>query len=234
MPNGFYETTLECLIIGLSWLKEFYSRHMDKTPHDAFPYPTGIIRRIIQCPVYFYRLGLGYWLKWFPLLILTSENRISGAPHHVALEYRRHGSKYYLFSGWGERPSWVQNLKVNPTVTVQHGDTILSAQATIVTNSDEAMRALYMFRRNSFIYELILSKMSSADKIDFKTLSEVANQFTVIRIDPIEAPIALPGLQPLTNRLGPSLLFGLVAALTITVLLVFRQDESSNPLRPDE
>lgn len=138
-------------------------------------------------------------MGWLPLLVLTTRGRKSGMARHTVLEYRRHGSKYYIISGWGKRPNWYQNLLAHPTVTVQKGAYTFKARAATVTDTAEALRAIYMFRRNSMIYDRLLASMSSADRIDFLTLTEVAQEFTVVRLDPQEGEIELDGV-PVTNR----------------------------------
>ena len=60
-----------------------------------------IAKRLFRAPLYLYQLGWGPMLNWIPLLILTTRGLDSGEPHHVVVEYRRHGSKYYVVSGWG-------------------------------------------------------------------------------------------------------------------------------------
>src|SRR5688500_9087772 len=83
------------------------------------PYPQGLWRIVARTPLYLYQAGLGWMLRPFNLLILTTQGRKTGLARHTALEYRRHGSKLYLISAWGERPHWYQNLLINPAVTVQ-------------------------------------------------------------------------------------------------------------------
>ena len=48
----------------------------------------------------------------------------------------------------------------------------------------EALRALYMFSRNSWIYEMLFARMSSARAADLNTLAEVVEEFTVLRLEP--------------------------------------------------
>ena len=104
--------------------------------------PHALAQRLFRIPLYLYQLGWGPALKWIPLLVLTTEGRKSGEPRHVVVEFRRHGSKYYIVSGWGERTHWFLNVQHNPRVTIQHGTQILDARAHKVENPAEALRAL--------------------------------------------------------------------------------------------
>ena len=122
-----------------------------------------IAKRVLRAPLYLYQLGWGPVLTWVPLLILTSKGRTSGLPRHVVVEYRRHGKKYYTVSGWGADSNWYRNIEQEPLVTIQHGGKIFGARAQRVEDHAEALRALYMFSRNSWIYETLFARMASAD-----------------------------------------------------------------------
>ena len=177
------------------------------------PYPQGSWRTLLRLPLYLYQAGLGWMLHPFPILILTTQGRRSGLPRHVVLEYRRHGSKLYLVSGWGERPHWYQNLLAQPVVTVQFGGQTYQAVAQNVTDSGEAMRALYMFKRTSRFSEMILANMSSASAVDLRTLKTVSREFTVVRLDLTNEKPVLAGIEVTNRWLAPML-------MTITLLAV--------------
>ncbi len=74
-------------------------------------YSRVIGRTILHTPIYLYQLGWGPWLAWAPLLILTSKGQGDGQPQHVVVEFRRHGSKYYIVSGWGADTDWYRNIQ---------------------------------------------------------------------------------------------------------------------------
>ena len=179
---------------------------------DIIPYPQGAIRLLVRLPMIFFRLGLGTLLRPARFMALTTEGRKSGLPRHTILEYRRHGSKLYAISGWGNRPHWVKNLMANPNVTIQVGQKEQSATASVVTDSAEALRALYMFHRTGRVYEAILANMSNTDSVDLRTLKLVADEFTVIRFDLTKRPVILRGIQP-DNAALPFLILGMMFAI---------------------
>lgn len=201
---------------------------LDRQSGTVIPYPTGLLRWLLRFPLIMYRLGLGWMLGWIPFLVLTTRGRKTGLPRHAMLEWRRHGSKYYLLSGWGKRPNWVQNLIQEPIVTVQRGSLLFPARATVVTDPAEAMRALYMFRRNSPVYEYLLARMSSADTIDLRTLAEVAGEFTVVRLDPMAGRPKLEGVSTANPFLLPVFLSFFVFAA-----LIWRRFRQSRKGRSD-
>ena len=157
--------------------------------------PQALAKSIFRLPLYLYQLGWGPALKWLPLLILTTEGRKSGMARHVVVEYRRHGSKYYIVSGWGKNTDWYKNVLQNPRVTIQLGSEVLDAKALPVDNPPEALSALYMFSRNSWIYETLFARMTSAQAADLSTLADVVDEFTVVRLEPSEETPMLPSVR---------------------------------------
>jgi deazaflavin-dependent oxidoreductase (nitroreductase family) len=185
------------------------------------PYPEGLLKVIFRMPMTLHQMGLGWLLAPVPLLVMTTRGRKSGLPRPVVLEYRRHGSKLYVVSGWGERPHWYKNLQADAEVTVQMGAKERRARASRVENPSEAMRVLYMFRRYSLVHERLLASMSSADTIDMRTLTDIADEFTIIRLDLQPGPPVLPGVQPQKRwRAG-----GLLAIAGLLVWWALRQRE---------
>ena len=105
----------------------------------VIPYPKGVGRLLVRMPVWMYRTGLGDLLNAANIMILTTRGRKSGLPRYTPIEYRRHGSKIYVISGWDERPHWYQNLLINPAVTVQFNGQDCKAIATEVEDAGEAV-----------------------------------------------------------------------------------------------
>lgn len=185
---------------------------------DLIPYPEGILRPIVRLPMIFHQLGLGWLLRPMRLMAITTQGRNSGLARHTILEYRRHGSKLYVVSGWGDKPHWVKNIIKNGAVTIQFDQKELAGNASVVTDSAEALRALYMFQRTGTLYETILANMSNSETIDLKTLKTVADKFTVIRFDLTKTSTPLRGIQPINPAL-PFVIIGIV--LTITTWIIW-------------
>lgn len=181
---------------------------------SSLPYPESVAQALSRLPLYIYRLGWGSALGWIPMMVMTTKGHQTGKPRYVVVEYRRHGSKYYIVSGWGEDTHWYQNLQHNPQVTIQHGSHVYDAVAKQVDNPAETLRALYMFSRNSWIYETLFARMSSAQSADLSTLAEVVDEFVVVRIDPTgDAPV-LP-TPPLFSQSVRQFAIGLVLLLSL-------------------
>jgi deazaflavin-dependent oxidoreductase (nitroreductase family) len=178
--------------------------------------PRGIGRFLLQTPIYLYRMGLGGLLNRFHIMILVTRGRISGLPRCTPVEYRQHGSKIYVISGWGDRAEWVRNLMVTPSVTVQQGGTALSACAEIVTNEGEALRALHLFRRRvPSIYDAIFARITRRADASELDLIEIARRVTIVRLVPQAAPSDLPPLPSDLSWIMPAAAVGLIACWSL-------------------
>ena len=164
-------------------------------PSAAIEQSRDIAVQLLQAPLHLYRLGWGPALSWLPLMILTTKGRESGSPRHLIVEYRRHGSKLYVVAGWGADADWYRNVQREPRVTIQHGARIMDARARLVDDPAEALRALYMYSRNSWVYETLFARMSSAKSADLNTLAEVVEEFTVVRLELTDDEPELPAVE---------------------------------------
>ena len=183
-------------------------------PPASLPPPSSLLQQVARLPLFIYQLGLGSLLRWMPLMVLGTRGRKTGLDRYLILEWRRHGRRYYVVSIWGKQPGWVHNLVANPVVTMQIGQRILRARASLVTDRNEAARALYMFRKNSPIYDNVFSSMSSVEQINFLTLGQVASQFTIVRFDPEVGEFEVPPMPQLPTWVFP---VGLIMAAAVFV-----------------
>lgn len=168
------------------------------------------------------RLGLGWMIDWLPFIILTTRDRRTGAQRYDVLEWRRHGTRYYIVSVSGTRSEWYQNLIQASSVTIQHGSRKFQARAMPVQSRDETARAVYMFRKNSPVYEILLTRISSAATIDFHTLTEHSHEFTVVRLEPVSDAPDMAGIIGLPSWAVPG---GLL--LILLIRMIFRRGRAS-------
>jgi deazaflavin-dependent oxidoreductase (nitroreductase family) len=166
-----------------------------------------LTKLLLKLPVFAYRLGLGAVVGWTPVMVLTTRGRKSGEPRFTPVEYRRHGSKLYVISGWGVEAQWVQNLLHDPDAAVKIGHRHFAARAALVTDSAEAARALYMYRQVS----PVLNRFGGAVPISLRNLDQTAASYTIMRLDILNAQPTLPGVPANWMWVWP---------LTIALLLV--------------
>jgi deazaflavin-dependent oxidoreductase (nitroreductase family) len=186
------------------------------------PYPRGLLRAVLKSPLLLYRLGLGDILNLFNIMILGVCGRKSGQPRYAPVEYRRHGSKWYVVSGWGERPQWYHNLLAHPSATMQIGSRAYAARAQVVTDPAEALRVLTLFRRHATgVYDATLARLSSGGTLDPKALPDISAQFTIIRLEMLEdGRLSVP---PLPRDLAVVWAGVLATGLTLMALRMMRQ-----------
>jgi deazaflavin-dependent oxidoreductase (nitroreductase family) len=194
---------------------------MNQSGRELIPYPTGIARALVRLPLVLHRLGLGQLVALLPLLIITTHGRKSGLPRHSVLEYRRHGTKHYVVSAWGRRTQWLQNLLAHPLVTIQKGRERFGARASLVEDSGEALRVLYLFRKKApIIYDALLARLSDQETINARNLPDISGQFVIVRLEPAHGE---PMPQPLPSDLAWVMRFALVGALALMVIGLVRR-----------
>lgn len=202
------------------------------TPTQAtiftLPDPSGIQRVFYRLPLLAYRLGFGGLMDRFRITALTTRGRSSGKARFAALEYRQHGSKIYILSGWGEQANWVRNLEQDPHVTLRRGARVQAGEAAIVRDRSEVFRALTLFyRSNPAYYERLFKQAGQRDALDALSLPQLANRIIVVRVDPQAGPPVLPpapvDAQIVTALVAGLLLMAVVLAPLTLVVRVLRR-----------
>ncbi len=203
-----------------------FSVERDPYAGQLIPYPTGALRAALRLPILLYRLGMGWLLAPIPLMILTTRGRRSGAARHTPIEFRGHGSKFYIVSLWGSRPHWFQNLLAEPKVTIQQGSRQFAARAQVVDSHGEALRVLHLFRRRvPAIYDAVMARMSGESTISVQKLPELSRAFTIVRLDRLpNEPLPLPPVAPDLAWIAP---MGILAGAVTLALLVFSRSRRS-------
>jgi len=78
-------------------------------------------------------------LAGHPLLVLTMTGAKSGQPRRAILTYTRDSGDYIVAASKGGSPTdpvWLSNLRANPNVTIEAGNTTFPATATIVSEGE--------------------------------------------------------------------------------------------------
>jgi deazaflavin-dependent oxidoreductase (nitroreductase family) len=76
-----------------------------------------------------------------PLLIMTSKGAKTGASRRSILTWSRDGADYVVAGTAGgspKDPAWLQNVQANPDVTIEAGNRIFEATASIPDEVDRA------------------------------------------------------------------------------------------------
>ncbi len=109
-------------------------------------------RLFFKTPLLWWRMGLGPLLSHPMLagnrmLLLTTWGCKSHLARHTMLSCAQLDDKLYVCSGWGANTDWYKNIIADPTVAVQFGNEVFSAQARRVQDKDEFSEiARHMFQ----------------------------------------------------------------------------------------
>lgn len=135
----------------ISLTEKIYNRMetliMDKLVMRNSPGP--FFKWLFKLPVLQYRLGLG-WMIGRYILLLTTTGRKSGKPRHTPLEYiyDQENDCYRIAAGWGGRTDWYRNLLKNPRVQVQVGRRKFEAVAERAYDEEVAKYMMYVSGRH--------------------------------------------------------------------------------------
>lgn len=108
-----------------------------------------VFKWIFKVPVLQYRLGLG-WMIGKYVLLLTTTGRRSGKPRQTSLEYEydKEHDRYRIAAGWGGNTDWYRNVKASPKVHVQVGRKEFDAMAEVASDEEVAQFMMYVSQRH--------------------------------------------------------------------------------------
>jgi len=119
---------------------------MDLVPRE---HVGGVFKWLFKIPILEYRLGMG-WLIGKYILMLTTTGRRSGKKRHTPLEYQydEASGRYRIAAGWGGRTDWYRNVRANPRVTVQVGSKKFEAIAEPAPDEEVAQYMMHVSQRH--------------------------------------------------------------------------------------
>ena len=193
---------------------------VDKTPYCQhgvgwMRYPSGgWLRWFYRAPLWQWRLGLGFVLRRFRCIVLTTRGRKSGKPRHTMLEHSVMDGVVYIAPGWGLRTRWYQNILADSRVTVQRARKTYGAITRRVTDDAELARLYAVAHGRSPVWKEYLDSWGVQDTVEDYVAKK--DRLVVLRLDP--APdVPLPGLRADLIWIWPVAL-----AVAATLWLAFR------------
>jgi deazaflavin-dependent oxidoreductase (nitroreductase family) len=135
----------------VSWLEKVYNLTevwiMDKLVMQDRPGP--VFKWLFKMPVLQYKLGMGWMIGKF-VLLLTTTGRKSGRPRHTPLEYLydEENDRYRISAGWGGNTDWYKNITKDSNVNVQVGRRRFDAIAEKITDEEVAKYMMYVSERH--------------------------------------------------------------------------------------
>jgi deazaflavin-dependent oxidoreductase (nitroreductase family) len=108
-----------------------------------------VFKWIFKLPILQYRLGLGWMIGGY-ILLLTTTGRKTGKTRYTPLEYvyDREGDRYRVTVGWGGNTDWYRNLLADPHVTVQVGRRKFTAMAEPAPDEEVAHYMMEVSQRH--------------------------------------------------------------------------------------
>jgi deazaflavin-dependent oxidoreductase (nitroreductase family) len=79
--------------------------------------------------------SLAQWAD-LPFAYLTTTGRRTGAPHRIEIWFAVDQGTLFLLSGGRDRSDWVQNLLVNPNVSIELGTDTFAGVARVIPPDD--------------------------------------------------------------------------------------------------
>jgi len=174
----------------------------DFYPHQAWA------QVIAKAPLISWRLGLGP-LTGRIFAILTITGRKSGLPRRTMVEYHRFNGKKYIVSGFGEEAQWYKNIVADPRITAQTSDGTESVRAVRVTDDDELIDVIDVFKRTDSATFIDWYLRSYGIEPTREDITAKKDRLHFMRLDSADEPTP-PGLEVDLAWLWPAVLLGLL------------------------
>ena len=111
--------------------------------------PNAFLKLFFKLPPLLYRGPFAVGLSKRCILRLTTTGRTSGLPRTICISFAPLDDHYVVFSGFGIRSQWYQNVRANPDVTIQIGRRRLAATAVPVADPARRRDLMLMMRDRS-------------------------------------------------------------------------------------
>jgi deazaflavin-dependent oxidoreductase (nitroreductase family) len=110
----------------------------------------GRIRRLFfKAPTFLYRDGPAEVMRSRCVMLITTTGRKSGQPRTSGVSFMPLDGHFIVFSGWGVRSDWYQNLLAHPEVTLQVGRRRIEATAVPVADPERRRELMRQMRARS-------------------------------------------------------------------------------------
>jgi deazaflavin-dependent oxidoreductase (nitroreductase family) len=113
------------------------------------PKPGSLQRLFFKSVPPLYRGPLAWLFRWRCIMLLTATGRKTGKPRTTAVSFMPRNGNIIIFSGWGKRSNWYQNVRANPNVTVQVGRERMRATAHFIEDPERRRQLMLQMRDRS-------------------------------------------------------------------------------------
>jgi deazaflavin-dependent oxidoreductase (nitroreductase family) len=167
------------------------TQHLSEGAQLLREYPTGgWLRVAFKAPLYLWRMGLGFLIGRY-IMVITTFGRKSGLPRSTGAEWHPLRGSKFVPVNYGERAQWYKNIQANPHVTIQtaHGTERVTARR--ITDDAELIEAYHVIQaRNPMMTQWFLESKgiqdSEADILAHK------DRIFLVTFDPTDEPTPPP------------------------------------------
>lgn len=124
--------------------------------------PSGVVRHLLQAPVWLYRCKCG-WLLGNRFLLLIHTGRHTGLRRRTVLEvmqFRAMASEAIVMSAWGRDADWLRNIEATPGPQVVIGSRRFIAAYRMLGAEEAAEVIAFYERRNRMIAPIVRAGLS--------------------------------------------------------------------------
>ncbi len=105
------------------------------------------LRIVFKAPLYLWRMGLGFLIGRY-IMVITTTGRKSGEPRHTMAEWHPLSSgRKFVPVNYGERAQWYRNVAADPHVTIQTSEGTEHVIARRVTDDAELIEVYHAIKR---------------------------------------------------------------------------------------
>jgi deazaflavin-dependent oxidoreductase (nitroreductase family) len=136
-----------------NWMDRMYAWGEGLLMHFVPQHGVGpIMKWVFKFPILFHRIGLGWMMKPYVLLLITKGRRTGKARWTpVEYQYDRSKDRYYVMAGWEGTTDWYRNLRRAPHVEVVLGRRRFKAIAEPASDEETAEKIMALTEQRPFL-----------------------------------------------------------------------------------
>lgn len=148
-----------------------------------------VFKWLFKMPLIEYRLGLGWLIGKF-ILLLTTTGRKTGRKRQTPLEYQYDAAsgRYRIAAGWGGRTDWYRNLRADPCVSVQVGRKKFDAIAQPAADEEVAQYMMQVSQRHPRMDRVWNRFAESPVDGTWESYLRAAKSFPAVWLNPVNDP----------------------------------------------
>jgi deazaflavin-dependent oxidoreductase (nitroreductase family) len=155
-----------------------------------YPLRGGWLRWVFKAPLVLWRLGLGFLIGRY-IMVITTTGRKSGLPRHTMAEWHPLKGGKFVPVNYGERAQWYRNIEADPHVTIQTSDGTQHMIARRISEDSELIDAYRVIKTlNPMMVQWYLDA-NGVEDLESDILAK-KDRIYMLTFDPTDAPTPAP------------------------------------------